>query len=560
MKQKHSLGVQISVFYAVLSIVILGFGYLWVTNITLSSYNAFLNDTNALVANNAPIVENTYKTQAKKLQESLRSFVEEVSTLKNIQVINKENKLIVDVFNKVTVVRDVPPELQSVIENAPSNELTYNTAFCSDIGGVLDENSTFAEFMILRTTSVFNILIPSEKHCNPMKIQGIEYIQSNFGEKDITIRYLFNYYPIYKDLFLTLVATLGLFILLTVLYIFALNFIVRPVKILKQGAYAMAAGNLKHKVILRCKNEFGIIGNFMNEVARNLEKIIKDLNEKERISSELNIAARIQQNLMPQDFPELPGVELAAKTRSSSEVGGDTFDIIQADEDNTIIYIGDVTGHGVPAGLIMIMVDVLIHTFITQYHTTKEIMNNVNKHLYPRIDSTLFMTMIMMHWNTKLQRLTYTSAGHEHVIHYHAKSQKCTVTRSGGIALGMVPDISNIAVEKEIPLEENDAIVLYTDGITEARNDQGEMFGLKRLVQAVEQYGYKNANGIFDRVTRAMSTFIGQAPQEDDITLIVLKYKGADPEEIEKASKKAKISLSVPGTEKKKKVKWDWER
>jgi len=555
LKQKHSLG------NIILSIIILSFGYLWVKNITTSSYNNYLQETSALVTNNAPIVENTYKTQAKKLQDSLKTFVNNVSFLKNVQVINKENKLIVDVYNKVTVVRDVPADLQSIIDNSPGKQLTKNTTYCENSGGMLDGNADIGEFIIMRATSLFNFLIPADEHCSPLKIQGIEYVQSNFGEKNITIRYVFNYYPIYKDLFLALLATLGLFLILTFLILLAFHFIVKPVKTLKKGAYAMASGDLRHKVKVRCKNEFGIIANFMNEVARNLEKIIQDLNEKERISSELDIAARIQQNLMPQDFPELPGIELAAKTRSSSEVGGDTFDIIQADEDNTIIYIGDVTGHGVPAGLIMIMVDVLIHTFITQYKTTKEIMMNVNRHLYPRIDSTLFMTMIMMHWNTSKQKLTYASAGHEHIIHYHAKSQKCTVTRSGGIALGMVPDIENIAIEKEIPLEENDAIVLYTDGITEARNEQGEMFGLKRLVQAVEQFGYKNANGIFDRVTRALSTFIIQAPQEDDITLIVLKYKGADPDEIEKASKKAKLSINVPGAvKKKKKVKWDWER
>jgi serine phosphatase RsbU (regulator of sigma subunit) len=485
--------------------------------------------------------------------------VEDIQYLKNIQIINKNNKLVIDVANNVSVERELSPEIAKTLSGLSPKRLFVNEAYCENYDGVLSKDTEIGEFLVGRIMSAFNFMVPG-KHCGLMKMQGFELIEYQYGDRDITIRYIFSLYPFYKDLFLILVATLGLLIMNTFILLLVLNFIVRPLMVLKKGAYAMAAGNLKHKVKLRSKNEFGIIANFMNEVARNLEKIISDLNEKERISSELDIASRIQHNLQPQDMPELPGLEITAKTRSSTEVGGDTFDIIQVDEDNTITYIGDVTGHGVPAGLIMIMVDVLIHTFTTQYKTTKEIMTHVNQHLYPRIDSTLFMTMIMFHWNTHMQRLTYSSAGHEHIIHYHAKTQKCTVTRSGGIALGMVPDISHIVVEKEIPLEQNDAIVLYTDGITEAKNEAGEMFGLKRLVEAVEKYGFKNANGIFDRVTRSLSTFIGQAPQEDDITLIVLKYKGADPDEIEKATKKAKLSLNVGKQEKKKKVKWDWDR
>lgn len=560
MKSKHSIRNQVVAIYVLINIFILGFGYVWVNNVSHSTYNNLLQTSDALVTNSAPVIENFYDNNAKAASNSSEKIVEKINTLKNIQIVNDNDKLIVDVVGNVNVARSVPEDIQKSLQNTTPGRLYVNENYCEDYNGVLSRDIDLGEFVVTRSMSAFNFLVPSKDRCGFFKVGGIEFIQPEYGEKDINIRYVFSLYPFYKDLFLTLLATLGLIIMNTVFLLLVLHFIVRPLTILRKGAYAMAGGNLKHKVKLKSRNEFGIIANFMNEVSRNLERIIADLNEKERISSELDIASRIQHNLMPQEMPELPGLEVTAKTRPSSEVGGDTFDIIPVDEDNTIIYIGDVTGHGVPAGLIMIMVDVLIHTFTTQYKTTKEIMTHVNKHLYPRIDSTLFMTMIMFHWNTHLQRLTYSSAGHEHIIHYHHKTQKCTVTRSGGIALGMVPDIEKIVVEKEIPLEQNDAIVLYTDGITEAKNEAGEMYGLKRLVESIEKYGFKNANGIFERVTRSLSTFIGKAFQEDDITLIVLKYQGADPDEIEKATKKAKLSLNIGQSDKKKKVKWDWDR
>ncbi len=224
-----------------------------------------------------------------------------------------------------------------------------------------------------------------------------------------------------------------------------------------------------------------------------------------------------------------------------------------------MIYIGDVTGHGVPACLIMIMVDVLLHTFSKVYKSIKDILIYVNRNLTPRIDATMFITMLLLRWNIPNQKLDYIGAGHEHIIHYHARSQKCTTIPAGGIALGMVPEVQDLLHEGEIKLEVGDVVVIYSDGIIEALNEKKELFDLERLSSAVERFGYQDAKAIFNSVTKILSEFIGKEPQRDDMTLIVIKYKGASLEEIEKMVNRAKLSVKDRVIERDK-AKWDWKK
>lgn len=304
-------------------------------------------------------------------------------------------------------------------------------------------------------------------------------------------------------------------------------------------------------------DEVGVITHFFNEITQDLEKISYDVKERRRMSSELDIAASIQRDVLPKEVPEARGLDVLAKTRSAAEIGGDNFDFLtSADGNQLFIYIGDVTGHGVPAGLIMMMVDTILSTMV--FHgvdSGKELIIDTNHLLYPRISSRLFMTSVMLRWDKENQQMFYTGAGHEHVLVYRKKEEEVEAITSGGIALGMIPDVSKIVQEKPIPLEIGDCILLYTDGITEAKNQTGQMYGLDRLIKSLKKNGYKPSVGtIFDGLTKDFSEFVEEYVQIDDITMIVIKYMGKDF-----ASKTVKLTVGkdeAQSTTQNK--KWNW--
>ncbi len=164
------------------------------------------------------------------------------------------------------------------------------------------------------------------------------------------------------------------------------------------------------------------------------------------------------------------------------------------------------------------------------------------------------MTLVMLRWDIKEQKMYYTGAGHEHIIVYRAKSETVETIASGGIALGMIPDNSNILKETEIPMEIGDSVVLYTDGLTEAKNQTGEMYGLERMAESLKKHGYMpSSESIFDNVTKDFSNFVGEYVQVDDTTMIVMKKVTPD------ASTKTKLTIAAEEAgEAKVSKKWDW--
>lgn len=351
---------------------------------------------------------------------------------------------------------------------------------------------------------------------------------------------------------------LGIFItvLVLVLIVFIIDVVVPVNRVIKQVNNLLTGKNYR-RIDPITIDEIAVMTHFFNEITQDLEKISYDIKERRRMSSELDIAAQIQRDVLPKEAPEAPGLDIVAKTRTASEVGGDTFDFILSPDGNQLfVYIGDVTGHGVPAGLIMMMVDTLMTAMVYRgIDNGRDLVVNTNNLLTPRISSRLFMTSVVLRWDKETQKMYYTGAGHEHVLVYHTKTEKVDSIRSGGIALGMIPDASQIAKEQEIQLEIGDSVVLYTDGITEAKNKTGEMYAVEKLVESLRKHGYRpSAESIFDNLTKDFSSFVGEYVQTDDITMIVIKYLGKDA-----ATSKIKLSVASEDTKPETKSKtWDW--
>ena len=287
---------------------------------------------------------------------------------------------------------------------------------------------------------------------------------------------------------------------------------------------ALIAGKPYKKLNLSKRDEFGLLAYFFNDVTKNVENISYYLKEGERMASELQIASDIQKSVLPVSIPLLEKMDTVAKTRSADEVGGDSFAIVQRGTDY-FMYIGDVTGHGAPAGLIMMMVNTLFDVMLPMYQTTYDLAVNINKVLKPRVNSTMFMTTNFLKWDSANEVLTFTGAGHEHILIYRANEGVCEAIPAGGIALAMAEDISQIVQEKQITLNDQDVIVLYSDGITEAVNSEGGLYGLERLKESFKNHGHlANSLDIFENLSADIQAFVGDEVQNDDMTLMVLRY------------------------------------
>ena len=298
-------------------------------------------------------------------------------------------------------------------------------------------------------------------------------------------------------------------------------------KILSEMKSLLVGKNFKKIYTLRT-DEIGIIGHFFNKITDSLETISNDLKEHKRITGELDVAQKIQQDLIPKEAPYIPGLEITAKTKPAAEIGGDTFDFLPQG-DQTYFYIGDVSGHGLPSGLVMIMIDSMITTLSTICKTTKELVISINKFLKPRLQTNMFMTMVMFRWEHMTRKLFYTGSGHERIIHYKKSEGKCTAMVSGGIALGMLADISKIAKDDaEIDFQEGDFIILYSDGITECRNSKEEMFGVKKVIEIIEEKApfSQTTKELFNHIAGKITVFVENEIQADDMSLLVIKNIG----------------------------------
>ena len=299
----------------------------------------------------------------------------------------------------------------------------------------------------------------------------------------------------------------------------------RPLRRIIHEMKALLTGKTYRRVLTAKTNELGVLAHFFNEVTRNLESISGSVQSHKRILKELDTAQEIQQLLIPKNAPVIANLEVTAKTRPASEIGGDTFDFYTKGNRN-LFYIGDSTGHGIPAGIVMVMVDALLETFISLEDTLTNMVIKLNQYLKPHLKPTMFMTMILLEWVPSESKLKWIGAGHEYIVHVHTDESRIESIPAGGLAVGMIPDNSKLVHEKEIILKGNDFIVLYSDGIVEAKNVNGETYNLKRLEDFLKGHcaADTNTQTIFEQIAIDVGRFMEGQAQLDDMTLIVIKH------------------------------------
>jgi len=248
-------------------------------------------------------------------------------------------------------------------------------------------------------------------------------------------------------------------------------------------------------------------------------------NEKKRLDHDLEIARDIQRILLPSEAPAINGFQISGINVPARQVSGDYFDYIDVDKERLGVAIADVSGKGVPASLIMAICRSVLRAEAARNPSPADVLRKVNRQLYPDIKEDMFISMAYLSLDHHHDGVTLARAGHDAQLWYKRQSQTVTPVKSPGMVVGIDSGsvFDRLTVDFAVPLERNDCLVLYTDGVTETLNSEGDEFGVDRMMQSVRASANDGAQAIVKRITEDVREFTGSVPQNDDITLIAIR-------------------------------------
>lgn len=256
------------------------------------------------------------------------------------------------------------------------------------------------------------------------------------------------------------------------------------------------------------------------ENARLMEEQIK----RERLEQELQLASEIQQRFQPTQAPNVPGYELQGISFPCYEIGGDYYDFIERADGRMIVTLGDVSGKGTAAALLMSSLHAAVHGQASSHSSLVETVSAVNKYLAENIPSNRFVTLFYAELDPQTGALSFINAGHNPPLIVHAAGTVENLS-AGGLPLGIRADADYR--EGRTQLQFSDVLVIYSDGVSEAVNPQGEEFGTDRLYEVVSHNLNASAAGIRDRIEAALTKWAQGTPAADDITLVIVKRQAA---------------------------------
>ncbi len=258
-----------------------------------------------------------------------------------------------------------------------------------------------------------------------------------------------------------------------------------------------------------------------------MREALRTRDELVAIRRELGVAARMQESILPTVFPTDPRFEIHASMTPALEVGGDFYDFFRLEDDKMGIVMADVSGKGVPAALFMMVSRTLMKGTAIGEADPATAVGEVNRLLVESNEESMFVTLFYATFNPRSGRLAFANGGHNlpYVVRKDGSVEQIDI--DSGIVLAVLPgfDFPGGSIE----LEPGDVVFFYTDGITEAMNEDGEEFGDDALAQILAQFAGSNAEGFSRKVVEAVRVHAGEAPQSDDITCLCLRY--ASPED-----------------------------
>ena len=246
---------------------------------------------------------------------------------------------------------------------------------------------------------------------------------------------------------------------------------------------------------------------------------------RESLMREFSIAHRVQQQMLPERPPEIPGCTLAASCQPAQEVGGDLFDFLRLPDGRWSIGVGDVSGKGVHAALYMTLTKGLLMATTGDSSDLVDIVGNVNGHIHAATEKKTFVTLALGAFDPETRSFDHVRAGHNPIVWRNASDNSTSLLNAPGLGLGIVSDRlfrRSVRLDR-VQLAAGDALVFYSDGITEAMNAEREQFGEERLMRAVEDADGLDASGVQQRIQVRVKEFLGGVAPQDDMTIVVLR-------------------------------------
>ncbi|MCB8968427.1 MAG: SpoIIE family protein phosphatase, partial [Ardenticatenaceae bacterium] len=249
-------------------------------------------------------------------------------------------------------------------------------------------------------------------------------------------------------------------------------------------------------------------------------QLYQEAAERDRLAQELNVAREIQASLIPDGSPDIPGCSVASFWQAARQVSGDFYDFIPLRNGDWGIVVADVADKGIPAALFMALSRTILRTVALNRHDPAEVLVRVNDIINGESQSDLFVTMFYAVWQPRSNTLLYANGGHNPplLLRHNGKAR---LLSGDGMALGILPGIE--VESRAIRLQANDMLLFYTDGVTEAMNEDFDEFGLERVRLAAIGARHRDATGVVAAITQSIQLHAGDTPQFDDITLVVLK-------------------------------------
>jgi len=317
----------------------------------------------------------------------------------------------------------------------------------------------------------------------------------------------------------TMVASMAIIFILILTAFWRSGALIKPFLAIVEAMQSVSKGDFSARMEGGFGDERDLVANSFNEMVPQLE-------ERIQIRKALEVAQEVQQNLLPKEIPVVPGLDISAKSVYCDETGGDYFDFFRYYDEHRLrfgIVVGDVTGHGIGAALLMATARALIRGVYTRTENLGECVSRVNNLFTADVDRTGdFITLFFLELDIDSHAMRWVRAGHDPALLLDPQVGHFQELGGPGLALGVDGNFSYEQLEKSVDTS-GTIIVIGTDGIWEAHNRDGEMFGKQRLLEIIDRNRAQQAREILAAVLKELNDFRGSMNQEDDVTLIVIK-------------------------------------
>jgi serine phosphatase RsbU (regulator of sigma subunit) len=295
----------------------------------------------------------------------------------------------------------------------------------------------------------------------------------------------------------------------------------RAVNRIEKGTKAVERGDFSYRIAMKPHNQLGEMAQSFDRMTESIATLLTNVAEKERLQSEIAIAASIQRNLLPKEGPQFRGVGFSAHFEPTASIGGDYYDVFNLDKSHLAVAIGDVSGHGLSTGLVMAMVKAAITTLVEEGADEVSLFARLNELVYRSTERRAFMTLAFTIFDLGHGTIRHTNAGHLYP-YLLREGQPPTSIEIPSLPLGVRAEIRTRTVE--VDLREGDTIVYLSDGIIEAQDEEGEPLGFVQLESLLQTTSDRSPDALRNAILEAVARHSGSRPADDDRTVMVLRF------------------------------------